>query len=107
MNCYSASTEPDERFRHMKIGNAIAHVVRWLVTVALSSIPRDFMWGSWWIIAVAQISFVFFPGNHHSTLLHIYLHVYYKQSGSTLSYPHFLIRYFHPSILIWLVRVRI
>jgi hypothetical protein len=74
MNCYSASTEPDERFRHMKIGNAIAHVVRWFVTVALSSSPRDFMWGSWWIKAVAQVCFVFFPGNH-STLLHTYLQV--------------------------------
>jgi len=43
MNCYTASTESDERFRHMKIGNAIAHVVRWLVTAALSSSPPDFM----------------------------------------------------------------
>jgi hypothetical protein len=45
MYCCSSSTEPDERFRQTKIGNAIAHVVRWLVTVALSSIPCDFMWG--------------------------------------------------------------
>jgi hypothetical protein len=55
MNCYSASTEPDERFRHMKIGNAIAHVVRRLVTVALSSVPPGFTWVSWWIIAVAHM----------------------------------------------------
>ena len=70
MYCYSSSTEPDERFRHMKIGTAIAHVFRWLVTVALSSIPCDFMWSSWWITVVAQVCFAFFPGNHHSTLLH-------------------------------------
>jgi hypothetical protein len=101
MYCYSSSKEPDERFRHVKIGNAMAHVVRWLVTVALNSIPCDFMWGSWWIKAVAQVCFVFFPGNHHFTLLHTYLQVHYNQSGSTLSYPHFLIRYFHLSILIW------
>ena len=106
MNCYSASTESDERFKHMKIGNAIAHVVRWLVTVALSSSPRDFMWGSWWVQAVAQVCSVFLQRNHHCTLLHTYLQVHYDQSGNTLLYPHFLIRYFHPSILIWLVRVR-
>ena len=68
MNCYSALTEPDERFRHMKIGSAIAHVVRWLVTVASSSIPCDFMWGSWWIKAVAQVCFVIIIP-HYFTLI--------------------------------------